>query len=71
MDNQYFQCLSVRDRFVSFQQKFTENKQKKVFLCYEKENVFTKGKARMRFAQNAASPKNSLIMATLKIVIAI
>ncbi len=51
MDNQYFQCFSVRDRFVSFQQKCTENKQKKCFLCYEKENVFTKGKARMRFAQ--------------------
>ncbi len=24
-----------------------------MFLCYEKENVFTKGKARMRFAQIA------------------
>jgi hypothetical protein len=52
MDNQYFQCLpSVIGRFVSFQQKCTKNKQKRCFLCYEKENVFTKGKARMRFAQ--------------------
>ncbi len=40
-----------------FSKKCTENKQKRWFLCYEKENVFTKGKARMRFAQNAASPK--------------
>jgi hypothetical protein len=35
-----------------FSKKCTENKQKSVFLCYEKENMLTKGKV-----QNAASPK--------------
>ncbi len=44
-----------------FNKKCTENKQKKWFLCYKTKNVFTKGKARMRFAQIAASPKKLLL----------